>query len=112
LGGLANKINNGYEVEGGALYPGCALLQPGGGIFFNSEEDYQQALRSNTFTKEAVAQTLEISVADIIGCYRADNCQAIKISTYRPLISGSPGERDVFGAQQHLPLLLLNIPVF
>jgi hypothetical protein len=81
-------------------------------IFFNSEEDYQLALRSNAFTKEAVAQTLGISVADVIGCYRADNCQAIKISTYRPRIAGSPGERDVFGAQQHLPLLLMNIPVF
>lgn len=81
-------------------------------IFFNSAEDYQLALRSNAFTKEAMARTLGISVADVIGCYRADNCQAIKISTYRPLISGSPGDRDVFGAQQHLPLLLMDIPVF
>ena len=81
-------------------------------IFFNSQEDYQLALRSNAFTKEAVAQTLGVPLADVIGCYRADNCQAIKISTYRQLISGSPGERDVFGAQQHLPLLLMNIPVF
>ncbi|MCL4502010.1 MAG: DUF4387 family protein [Deltaproteobacteria bacterium] len=81
-------------------------------IFFNSEEDYQLALRSNAFTKEAVAQTLGVPVADLIGCYRADNCQAIKISTYRRLISGSPGERDVFGAQQHLPLILMNVPIF
>jgi hypothetical protein len=81
-------------------------------IFFNSEEDYQLALRSNAFTKEAMARTLGISVADVIGCYGADDCQAIKISTYRRLISGSPGERDVFGAQQQLPLLLMNIPVF
>lgn len=81
-------------------------------IFFNSEEDYQLALRSNAFTREAMAQTLGVPLSDIIGCYRADNCQAIKISTYRKLISGSPGERDVFGAQQHLPLLLLDIPIF
>jgi hypothetical protein len=81
-------------------------------IFFNSEEDYQLALHSNAFTKEAVAQTLGLPLNDIIGCYRADNCQAIKISTYRKLISGSPGERDVFGAQQHLPLLLLEIPIY
>ena len=81
-------------------------------IFFNSEEDYQLALRSNAFTREAMARTLGISVADVIGCYGADNCQAIKISTFRPLISGSPGERDVFGAQQHLPLLLMDIPIF
>jgi hypothetical protein len=81
-------------------------------IFFNSEEDYQLALGSNAFTREAVAQTLGVPLNDIIGCYQADNCQAIKISTYRPLISGSPGERDVFGAQQHLPLLLMDIPVF
>jgi hypothetical protein len=80
-------------------------------IFFNSEEDYHLALRSNAFSREAVAQTLGMSPNDIIGCYRADNCQAIKISTYRPLISGSPGERDVFGAQQHLPLLLMDIPI-
>jgi len=59
-----------------------------------------------------VAQTLDVPLSDIIGCYRADNCQAIKISTYRRLISGSTGERDVFGAQQHLPLLLLGFPIF
>lgn len=32
-----------------------------------------------------------------------------KISVPRPIIAGTPGDRDVYGAQQHAPLLELQI---
>jgi hypothetical protein len=34
---------------------------------------------------------------------------AIKIAMPRSVVSGSPGDRDVYGAQQHLPLLSVEI---
>ncbi|MCX5844350.1 MAG: DUF4387 family protein [Deltaproteobacteria bacterium] len=40
-----------------------------------------------------------------------DPAWAIKISLVRPVVSGSVGDTDVYGAQQHAPLLKLEIPV-
>jgi hypothetical protein len=37
-------------------------------------------------------------------------CHAVKITLYRDRPSGCPGERDVFGAQQHSRLLYLTVP--
>ena len=35
--------------------------------------------------------------------------RAIKIVLARPIIAGDPGDRDVYGAQQHAPLLGMEI---
>lgn len=81
-------------------------------IFFNTKDDYAIALDSNVFLIEHIAQMLAIPAEQIIGTYRADACYAIKISVNRSLVSGSVGDRDVFGAQQHARLLKLAVPVF
>jgi hypothetical protein len=81
-------------------------------IFFNDGKDYEIALHSNIFSREEMAEILDVPVDQMIGVYRADECQAIKISVNRSLVSGSKGDRDVFGAQQHARFLSLLIPVF
>jgi len=40
-----------------------------------------------------------------------DPACAIKFTVYRERPSGSPGETDIFGAQQYAPLLDIEIPV-
>lgn len=81
-------------------------------IFFNSSEDYQLALKSNVFIKTAIAKTLVVPEDLMIGTFQVDNCQAIKISRYRRLVSGSVGDHDVFGAQQQLEIERMQVPVF
>lgn len=81
-------------------------------IFFKAEDSYLLALRSNVFLKEKMAGVLGVPVEQMIGTYKADECYAIKIAVHRNIISGSRGDRDVFGAQQHSRLLRLVIPVF
>jgi hypothetical protein len=81
-------------------------------LFFNTEEDYAVALRSGYFTPNQIAETLGISAENVIGCYRSDACMAVKISTHRESLSGSPGDRDLFGAQQHTRLLDIQIPLY
>jgi hypothetical protein len=81
-------------------------------LFFNTENDYFTALDSNLFLKNRMADILGIPPHQVIGTYRADECYAIKISVHRTLVSGSLGDRDVFGAQQHSKLLRLDLPVF
>ena len=81
-------------------------------IFFNSEEDYEIALHSNIFSNDNIADILDVPAEQMIGVYRANECHAIKISVNRSVVSGSKGDRDVFGAQQHARFLSLLIPVF
>lgn len=81
-------------------------------IFFKSPEDYAQALASNVFHKKAVAALLGISEEDMLGTYRADACYAIKIARFRAMVSGTPGSPDVFGAQQHMRIETMLVPVY
>jgi len=81
-------------------------------VFFNTEEDYDVALQSGCFTTERMAETLEISPKKVIGCYRYDDCMAIKICTHRGCLSGSVGDRDIFGSQQHARLLNMEISLY
>lgn len=81
-------------------------------IFFTTREDYEAALNSNLFTVDSVARIFDIPLERIIGTYRADDCYAVKISIHREVGSGAPGDRDIFGAQQHMRLMRLSVPVF
>jgi len=40
-----------------------------------------------------------------------DPASAVKCTMVRPVISGAPGDTDIYGAQQHAPLLALEVPV-
>jgi hypothetical protein len=81
-------------------------------IFFKNEEDYKQALESNIFEKGKVSEVLQIPLEWMIGSFRADACNAIKVSAYRSVISGASGDRDVFGAQQQAKLISLKVPIY
>jgi len=81
-------------------------------IFFTVRKDYEAALNSDLFTADNVARIFDIPLERIIGTYRADDCYAIKISIHRDVVSGSPRDRDIFGAQQHMRLMRLKLPVF
>lgn len=81
-------------------------------IFFKNEEYYRLALVSNMFIKDKIAEILAVPKEHIKGTYRSDSCYAIKISRYREMIAGTPGSPDVFGAQQHMKIEKMNIPVY
>jgi len=47
----------------------------------------------------------------IVNIIYFDPARAVKITLVGPMVSGSMGETDVYGGQQHAPLLGLRIPV-
>ena len=47
----------------------------------------------------------KIREADVISIVYFPNAKAVKATIVRPLASGALGERDVYGAQQHAPLM-------
>ena len=51
------------------------------------------------------ARLYRIPEADVLSIVYFPNALAIKATIVRPLASGAMGERDVYGAQQHGPLV-------
>jgi len=79
-------------------------------IIFKDREAYERVRRSGVLTREKVAALFHLSPEQITHFVEFDAAQAIKVTVRREKPSGSPGEVDVFGAQQYPPLLELEIP--
>ena len=80
-------------------------------ILFKNREDYTFLKNLNYFDRKLFAQIYGIGVDKIIALVHFDPASAIKCTMVRPVISGAPGDTDIYGAQQHAPLLRLKIPI-
>ena len=77
-------------------------------ILFDDRSGYEAAVRSPALTPERIAAAYGVSARDV-SLMPVPVALAIKISLPRPIVAGSPGDRDVYGAQQHRPLLDLEL---
>lgn len=80
-------------------------------IIFKSEEIYNQVVASRSITAERIAELYSMPVGKVISFVEFAPAKAIKITLERPGVCGDIGDNDVYGAQQHAPLLLLEIPL-
>jgi hypothetical protein len=60
-------------------------------------------------TRELFARTYRVPVEDVL-FFAHDRALAFKASIPRPVASGDVEDSDVFGGQQHGPLVDLEIP--
>lgn len=74
-------------------------------IIFKDQKMFEQFHEKNIMTPSVFAQLYGIQVSDIKGIIAFAPAKAIKITITRPMASGDLGECDVYGAQQHAPLL-------
>lgn len=77
-------------------------------ILFGNGGDYAAAVRSPGLTAAAVAARYGVPPNQVRVIHIAA-ALAIKINLPRPLVAGSPGDQDVYGAQQHRPLLEIEV---
>ena len=80
-------------------------------IIFSSRENYEIVRRSGSITRESIAALYNLDPSRISDFVEFDPAPAIKFTFYRDRPSGSPGDPDIFGAQQYAPLLDIPIPV-
>jgi Domain of unknown function (DUF4387) len=80
-------------------------------IIFEGSENYELVKRSHVLTRESVARLYRIPEARISDFVEFDPALAIKFSILRERPSGSPGDSDIFGAQQYAPLLDIEVPI-
>lgn len=81
-------------------------------LFFDENESYQRVRDSGVLTKERIADLYTMKPDDVYGIFFVDSIKGIKITIPKPadMSSGAPHCRDLFGAQQHIPLMELDIP--
>ena len=77
-------------------------------LMFPELHAYETAAASPQLTARAVARLYGVP-ADTVKVIAFPPALAIKIVMDRPIVAGSPGDRDVYGAQQHKPLLELEL---
>ena len=80
-------------------------------IMFDDEEKYQAVKRSGVINKDLVCRLYRVPPEDVYYVVSFDAARAIKITIKRPVASGGIGDTDVYGAQQHAPLIDVMIPI-
>ncbi|TVR51094.1 MAG: DUF4387 domain-containing protein [Spirochaetaceae bacterium] len=80
-------------------------------IIFDSADEYRSIKASGQVTRELIAGLYGIETALIAEIIFFDPASAIKVVLPRPVVSGGPGDTDVYGAQQHAPLLALSFEI-
>ncbi|MDD4570407.1 MAG: DUF4387 domain-containing protein [Tepidanaerobacteraceae bacterium] len=78
-------------------------------IIFKDFDSYEKVKREKAINKELISRLYQIPEEDIISIINFDPAKAIKITIKRPLVAGAIGESDVYGAQQHAPLLRIEL---
>ena len=77
-------------------------------IIFGSDADYQRVAQSPALDADHIARLYRVSPEQVsIIPYPVG--RAIKIVMARGIMAGDPGDRDVYGAQQHAPLLGIEV---
>jgi hypothetical protein len=73
-------------------------------LFFRDRDGYQRATQSPQLSVASVAHLYGCAPA-LMSRYDMADLLAIKFTLPREVSAGSPGDGDVYGAQQHGPLL-------
>lgn len=78
-------------------------------VLFDDEATYRQVKESQVITEEAIMRAYNLRREDIVGIFFFDTALGVKITYNRKISSGSRLDRDVYGAQQHAPLMELLV---
>lgn len=78
-------------------------------VLFDSEENYMRVKQSGKITKQTICDLYQISEDQIHHLIFFDQALGFKITLSRDISSGTIGDRYVYGAQQHAPLLKIII---
>jgi len=80
-------------------------------IIFNEFDTYERIKLGGFINEELICKLYNVTPDKIISIVAFDPAKAIKATIKRPLCSGDLGETDVYGAQQHAPLLDLEFEI-
>lgn len=74
-------------------------------MIFKDFDTYHRVRDAKVINSLVFANLYRIPESDILDVVYFDPAKAIKVTIVRPIPSGALGETDVYGAQQHAPLM-------
>lgn len=74
-------------------------------MIFKTKEIFEALKHNNEITKGAFAYQYGIEEKEVLSIIWSPPSNALKVTIKRPLGSGDLGDKDIYGAQQHVPLL-------
>lgn len=78
-------------------------------VIFKDRAGYESARDAKVINAEWFARTYRLA-PEVVSIIHYDAANAIKITIPRPVISGDIDDTDVFGGQQHGPLVDVDVP--
>lgn len=78
-------------------------------VLFSTQWEYECVKEHGVISPETVAALYHIPRESITEFVYFDQAWGIKVTYDRTVSSGTCGDRDVYGAQQHAPLMLLQV---
>ena len=78
-------------------------------VIFKDRASYQRVRDAGIINAEWFAKTYRLK-PEVVSVINYDAANAIKITIPRPVVSGDIDDTDVFGGQQHGPLVNVNVP--
>lgn len=79
-------------------------------VLFGDERRYELVKSSGVLNRGSICEIYNVEPSDIVTLAFVDAALAFKLTLRRPWKQGSVGEKDTFGAQQHVPLMELRVP--
>ena len=74
-------------------------------IIFKDIAHFEAFVAEGIMNKSVFAKLYNISEDEVLSTLSFAPAKAFKITIKRPMASGDLGEKDIYGAQQHTPLL-------
>ncbi|MBP5236476.1 MAG: DUF4387 domain-containing protein [Clostridia bacterium] len=74
-------------------------------VMLKDKTMYEKIREANVINEQVIADLYRIPKEDVLSIVWFPNALAVKATIVRPLPSGDIGERDVYGAEQHAPLM-------
>lgn len=78
-------------------------------LMFKTREIYEKVIEKDVINETLICKLYKLTPDKIINIVHFDPANAIKVTIARPICSGDLGETDVYGAQQHAPLLQIDV---
>jgi hypothetical protein len=78
-------------------------------VLLRDGDAYRRVMASEAFTRARIAALFHVPPEDVLEVVGFEPANAVKITLNRPVVSGSLRDTDVYGAQQHIPLLGLEV---
>jgi len=79
-------------------------------FIFKDKESYVDVVNSGLLSIESISGLLNVDAESVNNYMMLEAYNAIKFSVLRKAPSGSPGEHDIYGAQQCSPFVDVEVP--